>query len=37
MVGMAKLNLGWFCFKMVLWKKERGDGSEYPWGYYRGK
>jgi hypothetical protein len=20
-----------------LWKKETGDGSEYPWGYYRGK
>jgi hypothetical protein len=26
-----------FVFKRFLWKKERGDVSEYPWGYYRGK
>jgi hypothetical protein len=36
MVGMAILNLGLFCFKKDSWKEERGDGSEYPWGYYRG-
>jgi hypothetical protein len=32
--------LTWASFvlkKRFLWKKERGDGSEYPWGYYRGK
>jgi hypothetical protein len=33
---MAILNRGWFCFKKVSWKKDRGDGSEYPWGYYHG-
>jgi hypothetical protein len=33
---MSILNWSWFCFKRVSWNKERGDGLEYPWGYYRG-
>jgi hypothetical protein len=26
-----------FVFKRILEKKKIGDGSEYPWEYYRGK
>jgi hypothetical protein len=26
-----------FVLKRILWKKESGDGSEYPSGYYREK